>query len=110
MGIQVDERGFVKVDAQRRTNLKHVFAIGDLCGQPMLAHKASHEGVMVAEIIKGHNRAYDVKTVPAVVFTDPEISSAGMTEAEATAKGYKNLKVAKFPFAANGGASFYARN
>ncbi len=104
LGVQVDERGFVKVDAQRRTNLKHVFAIGDLCGQPMLAHKASHEGVMVAEIIKGHNRAYDVKTVPAVVFTDPEIASAGMTEAEAIVKGYKNLKVAKFPFAANGRA------
>lgn len=104
LGVQIDERGFVKVDAQRRTNLKHVFAIGDLCGQPMLAHKASHEGVMVAEIIKGHNRAYDVKTVPAVVFTDPEISSAGMTEAEAIVKGYKNLKVAKFPFAANGRA------
>lgn len=104
LGVQIDERGFVKVDAQRRTNLKHVFAIGDLCGQPMLAHKASHEGVMVAEIIKGHNRAYDVKTVPAVVFTDPEIASAGMTEAEAITKGYKNLKVAKFPFAANGRA------
>lgn len=104
LGVQIDERGFVKVDAQRRTNLKHVFAIGDLCGQPMLAHKASHEGVMVAEIIKGHNRAFDVKTVPAVVFTDPEISSAGMTEAEAIVKGYKNLKVAKFPFAANGRA------
>lgn len=104
LGVQVDERGFVKVDAQRRTNLKHVFAIGDLCGQPMLAHKASHEGVMVAEIIKGHNRAYDVKTVPAVVFTDPEIASAGMTEAEAITKGFKNLKVAKFPFAANGRA------
>ncbi|MCK6597298.1 MAG: dihydrolipoyl dehydrogenase [Bdellovibrionaceae bacterium] len=104
LGVQVDERGFVKVDAQRRTNLRHVFAIGDLCGQPMLAHKASHEGVMVAEIIGGKNRAYDVKTVPAVVFTDPEIASAGVTEAEAIAKGYKNLKISKFPFAANGRA------
>lgn len=104
LGIQIDERGFVKVDAQRRTNVKHIFAIGDLCGQPMLAHKASHEGVMVAEIIKGTNRVFDAKTIPAVVFTDPEIASAGMTEAEAQAKGYKNLKVAKFPFAANGRA------
>lgn len=103
-GIQIDERGFVKVDAQRRTTVKHIFAIGDLCGQPMLAHKASHEGVMVAEIIKGSPRAFDVKTIPAVVFTDPEIASAGLLESEALAKGFKNLKIAKFPFAANGRA------
>jgi len=102
-GVQIDERGFVKVDAQRRTSVPNIFAIGDLCGQPMLAHKASHEGVLVAEVIKGHNRVYDAKTVPAVVFTDPEISSAGMLESEAIAKGHK-LKVAKFPFAANGRA------
>ena len=104
LGIQIDERGFVKVDAQRRTNVKNIFAIGDLCGQPMLAHKASHEGVMVAEIIKGAPRAFDAKTIPAVVFTDPEIASAGMLESEAIAKGYKNLKIAKFPFGANGRA------
>lgn len=103
-GITVDERGFVKVDAQRRTSVSHIFAIGDIAGQPMLAHKASHEGVMVAEIMKGQNRAYDVKTVPAVVFTDPEIASAGMTEAEAKAKGFTELKVGKFPFGANGRA------
>ncbi len=104
VGIQVDERGFVKVDAQRRTNFKNIFAIGDICGQPMLAHKASYEGVMVAEIISGANRVYDTKTVPAVVFTDPEIASAGMTEAECLAKGYKDLVISKFPFAANGRA------
>lgn len=103
-GVQVDERGFVKVDAQRRTNVPGLYAIGDIAGQPMLAHKASHEGVLVAEVIKGQNRAYDVKTVPAVVFTDPEIASAGMTEAEARAKGYTDLKIGKFPFAANGRA------
>lgn len=103
-GIQIDERGFVKVDAQRRTNVSNIFAIGDIAGQPMLAHKASHEGVMVAEIISGQNRAYDVKTVPAVVFTDPEIASAGMTEAEARAKGFNDLLISKFPFAANGRA------
>ncbi len=103
-GIAVDERGFVKVDAQRRTNIPHIFAIGDICGQPMLAHKASHEGVMVAEIISGVNRVYDAKTVPAVVFTDPEISSAGMTEAECKAKGFTDLLISKFPFAANGRA------
>lgn len=103
-GIAVDERGFVKVDAQRRTNVPHIFAIGDICGQPMLAHKASHEGVLVAEVISGANRVYDAKTVPAVVFTDPEIASAGMTEAEAKAKGFNDLLIGKFPFAANGRA------
>lgn len=104
IGLTIDERGFIKVDAQRRTNIQNIFAIGDIAGQPMLAHKASHEGVLVAEVISGKNRVYDAKTVPAVVFTDPEIASAGMTEDEAKAKGYKELKVAKFPFAANGRA------
>lgn len=103
-GVAVDERGFVKVDAQRRTNVAHIFAIGDIAGQPMLAHKASYEGVLVAEVLKGYNRVYDAKTVPAVVFTDPEIAAAGMTEAEAKAKGFTDLKIAKFPFAANGRA------
>ncbi|MFP5519953.1 MAG: dihydrolipoyl dehydrogenase [Bdellovibrionia bacterium] len=103
-GIAVDERGFIKVDAQRRTNVSHIFAIGDIAGQPMLAHKASHEGVLVAEVIGGHNRVYDAKMVPAVVFTDPEIAAAGMTEAEAQAKGFKDLMISKFPFAANGRA------
>lgn len=103
-GIKVDDRGFVVVDAQRRTSQKHIFAIGDICGQPMLAHKASHEGVLVAEVIKGHNRVYDAKTVPAVVFTDPEIASAGMMESECRAKGYNDLLISKFPFAANGRA------
>ena len=103
-GIQIDERGFVKVDAQRRTNVPHIFAIGDICGQPMLAHKASYEGVLVAEVLAGQNRVYDAKTVPAVVFTDPEIASAGMTEVECKAKGYSDLLISKFPFAANGRA------
>jgi dihydrolipoamide dehydrogenase len=103
-GIAVDERGFIKVDAQRRTSVTNIFAIGDVAGQPMLAHKASHEGVLVAEVIAGQNRVYDAKTVPAVVFTDPEIASAGMTEAEAKAKGHSELIIGKFPFAANGRA------
>lgn len=102
-GIQIDEKGFVKVDAQRKTTAPNIFAIGDLCGQPMLAHKASHEGVMVAEILNGANRVYDAKTVPAVVFTDPEIASAGLMESEAKAKGY-DVVTSKFPFAANGRA------
>lgn len=104
IGLQIDERGFVKVNAQRKTNLPGIYAIGDICGQPMLAHKASHEGVMVAEIISGVNRAYDAKTVPAVIFTQPEIASAGWTEEECKANGHANLKIGKFPFGANGRA------
>ena len=104
IGLQIDERGFVKVNAQRRTNIAGIYAIGDLACQPMLAHKASHEGVLVAEVIAGQNRAYDVKTVPSVIFVDPEIASAGWTEDEAKANGHPELKVGKFPFAANGRA------
>lgn len=103
-GIAIDERGFIKTDAQRRTNVSNIFAIGDIAGQPMLAHKASYEGILVAEAMSGMNRVYDAKMVPAVVFTDPEIAAAGMMESEAKAKGFTDLKVAKFPFAANGRA------
>ena len=104
IGLQIDDKGFVKVNAQRKTNLPGIFAIGDVAGQPMLAHKASHEGVMVAEIIGGANRAYDAKTVPAVIFVDPEIASAGLMESELKAKGITDLKIGKFPFGANGRA------
>lgn len=104
IGLQIDEKGFVKVNAKRQTNLPGIYAIGDIACQPMLAHKASHEGVLVAEVIAGKNRAYDVKTVPAVIFTDPEIAAAGMTEDECKAKGFTDLKIAKFPFGANGRA------
>lgn len=104
IGLKIDERGFIQVDAKRRTNLPGIYAIGDIACQPMLAHKASHEGVMVAEILAGHNRAYDVKTVPSVIFTDPEIASAGLLESEARAKGYNDLLISKFPFGANGRA------
>jgi len=104
IGLQIDERGFIKVNAKRQTNVPGIWAIGDICGQPMLAHKASHEGVMVAEIISGANRAYDAKTVPAVIFTQPEIASAGWTEDECKQNGHANLKIGKFPFGANGRA------
>lgn len=104
IGLQIDERGFVKVNAQRRTNIPHIFAIGDIACQPMLAHKASHEGVLVAEVIAGQNRVYDAKTVPSVIFVEPEIASAGWTEEECKQKGYTDLKIGKFPFAANGRA------
>ncbi len=104
IGLAIDERGFLKVNEQMRTNISHIFAIGDIASQPMLAHKASHEGVLVAEVIAGQNRAFDAKTIPAVIFTDPEIASAGMTEEECKAKGYTDLKISKFPFAANGKA------
>ncbi len=104
VGIAIDEKGFVKVNAQRRTNVSNIFAIGDIACQPMLAHKASHEGVMVAEIMSGARRAFEVKTVPSVIFVDPEIASAGMMEDEAKAAGYAELKIGKFPFAANGRA------
>jgi dihydrolipoamide dehydrogenase len=104
IGLAIDERGFVKTNAQRKTSLPGIYAIGDIAGQPMLAHKASYEGVMVAEIIAGQNRAYDAKTVPAVIFVDPEIASAGWTEEEAKQNGHPDLKIGKFPFGANGRA------
>lgn len=100
IGLDIDERGFVKVNAQMKTNIPGIYAIGDIAGQPMLAHKATHEGVLAAEVIGGANRVYDAKTVPAVIFVDPEIASVGLTEEECIAKGIK-VKVGKFPFAAN---------
>lgn len=104
IGLKIDEKGFIQIDSQRRTSHKNIFAIGDIACQPMLAHKASFEGVMVAEIISGQNRVYDVKTVPAVIFIEPEVASVGWTEEECHEKGYKNLKIGKFPFSANGRA------
>jgi len=103
-GVKVSEKGFIIVDPKRRTNVAGIYAIGDIAGNPMLAHKASYEGVLVADVIAGQNRVYDTKTVPAVIFTDPEIASCGLSEEEAKAQGYQDLKVGKFPFAANGRA------
>jgi len=102
-GVALDKRGFVIADEHLRTNVAGIYALGDLIGGVMLAHKATHEGEVVAEIIAGHKAAMDVRTIPAVVFTDPEIASTGLTEEEAKAKGY-TLKVGKFPFAALGRA------
>ncbi|MCC6276784.1 MAG: dihydrolipoyl dehydrogenase [Oligoflexia bacterium] len=102
-GVKTDSKGFIPVNSQMRTNVNHIFAIGDVAGQPMLAHKASREGIVAAEVIAGKNSAMDVKTIPAVVFTDPEIASSGMTEEEAKLKGYET-KSGTFPYVANGRA------
>jgi len=103
-GVAIDKRGFVIADDHLRTNVAGIYAIGDLIGGMMLAHKATKEGEVVAEIIAGHKAAFDVRTIPAVVFTDPEIASTGLTEDEAKQKGHTELKVGKFPFAALGRA------
>jgi dihydrolipoamide dehydrogenase len=102
-GVTIDKRGFIVVDDQLRTNVGGIYAIGDVVGGMMLAHKATKEGEVVAEIIAGHKAAVDVRTVPAVVFTDPEVASAGLTEDEAKAKGL-TVKLGKFPFVALGRA------
>ena len=103
VGVALDKRGFVIADNHLRTNVPGIYALGDLIGGVMLAHKATHEGEVVAELIAGHEAAMDVRTIPAVVFTDPEIATTGLTEEEAKAKGIE-VKVGKFPFAALGRA------
>jgi dihydrolipoamide dehydrogenase len=103
IGIKIDARGFIEVNKQLRSSISNIFAIGDIAGQPMLAHKASHEGIVAAEVIAGKNVAMDVKTIPAVIFTDPEIASAGLSVDEAKSKGY-DVGVGQFPYAANGRA------
>ncbi len=103
-GVTLGKGGFVVADDRLRTNVPGIYAIGDLIGGMMLAHKATKEGEVVAEVIAGHKAAFDVRTIPAVVFTDPEISSTGLTEDEAKAKGHTALKIGKFPFAALGRA------
>jgi dihydrolipoamide dehydrogenase len=100
-GVAVDERGFIAVDRQMRTNVPHIFAIGDIVGQPMLAHKASHEAKVAAEAASGHKSSFDAKAIPSVAYTDPEVAWAGLTEAEAKARGVKFGK-AVFPWAASG--------
>jgi len=103
VGVEVGEDGFVVTDEKLRTSVPGIYAIGDLVGQPMLAHKASMEGVIAADAINGGDRIRDWRCVPAVVFTDPEISSVGLTEAQAVEAGH-DVKVGRFPFIANGRA------
>jgi len=107
-GVEVDERGFIKVDKQQRTNVANIFAIGDLTGQPMLAHKATHEGKVAAEVISGKKSFFDAKTIPSVAYTDPEIAWMGLTEIEAKEQGIAYEKGA-FPWAASGRALSIAR-
>lgn len=102
-GVIVDERGFIKVDNQMRTNVPNIFAIGDLVGQPMLAHKAVHEGHVAAEVAAGHKRVFDPLQIPSVAYTDPEVAWAGLTEEQCKASGRKFTK-AIFPWAASGRA------
>ncbi|HVF15697.1 MAG TPA: dihydrolipoyl dehydrogenase [Steroidobacteraceae bacterium] len=100
-GVLVNERGFIPVDRQMRTNVSHIFAIGDIAGQPMLAHKASHEGKLAAEVAHGEKRAFDARVIPSVAYTDPEVAWVGLTETDAKVKGVEYEK-AVFPWAASG--------
>ncbi|MBN8284851.1 dihydrolipoyl dehydrogenase, partial [Zoogloea sp.] len=102
-GVIVGERGFIPVDAQMRTNVPHIFAIGDIVGQPMLAHKAVHEAHVAAEVAAGHKAAFDATVIPGVAYTHPEVAWVGYTEAQAKAEG-KKVETAKFPWAASGRA------
>lgn len=100
-GVNVSERGFISVDDQQRTNVPHIFAIGDIVGQPMLAHKATHEGKIAAEVIAGHKVGFDNRFIPSVAYTDPEIAWVGLSETEAKQKGIEYGK-GVFPWAASG--------
>ena len=102
-GVTVNERGFIPTDKQMRTNVPHIFAIGDIAGEPMLAHKASHEAKIAAEVIAGHKAFFDARTIPSVAYTDPEIAWMGLTETQAKAQGIDYDKAA-FPWAASGRA------
>jgi dihydrolipoamide dehydrogenase len=108
-GVAVDERGFIAVDAQMRTNVSGIYAIGDVVDGPMLAHKATHEGKVAAEVIAGHDVTFDAKTIPSVAYTDPEVAWMGLTETEAKATGVKYEKQT-FPWAASGRALSLGRD
>lgn len=102
-GVEVSDRGFIPVDKQMRTNVPHIFAIGDIVGQPMLAHKATHEAKVAAEVCAGMKSAFEARVIPSVAYTDPEIAWAGLTETQAKEQGV-DYKVGKFPWAASGRA------
>jgi dihydrolipoamide dehydrogenase len=108
-GVQTDERGFIRVDAAQRTREASIFAVGDAAGEPMLAHKATHEGRVAAEVIAGRKAAFEPAAIPAVVFTDPEIAWAGLTETEAKKRGIDHA-VSRFPWAASGRAVSLGRS
>lgn len=108
-GVHVDEMGFIKVDEQQRTNVDHIFAIGDIAGNPMLAHKAVHEGKVAAEVISGLKAGFDALTIPAVAYTDPEVTWMGLTENQAKQDGIEYDK-ASFPWAASGRSLSLGRN
>ena len=108
-GVLVNERGYIPVDRQMRTNVAHIFAIGDIVGEPMLAHKASYEGKLAAEVIAGHRAAFDARTIPSVAYTDPEVAWMGLTETAAKAQSIE-IEKAVFPWAASGRARATARD
>jgi dihydrolipoamide dehydrogenase len=108
-GVHVDERGFINVDRQQRTNVEHIFAIGDIVGQPMLAHKATHEAKVAAEVAAGEQASFDALSIPSVAYTDPELAWCGLTETEAKAQGIDYRK-GVFPWAASGRALGNARS
>jgi dihydrolipoamide dehydrogenase len=107
-GVTVNERGFIPVDRQCRTNVPHIFAIGDIVGEPMLAHKASHEAKVAAEVVAGHKAEFDARAIPSVAYTDPEVAWMGLTETEAAKRGVAYQK-ASFPWAASGRARSIGR-
>jgi dihydrolipoamide dehydrogenase len=108
-GVALDEKGFIKVDERRRTNVANIYAIGDVAGEPMLAHKASHEGKLAVEVITGEPAVWEPRCIPAVVFTDPEIAWAGLMENEAK-KQNREVKVARFHWGASGRAATLGRS
>ncbi|MEO1898950.1 MAG: NAD(P)/FAD-dependent oxidoreductase, partial [Methylococcales bacterium] len=108
-GVKVDDMGFIQVDEQQRTNIDNIFAIGDIAGNPMLAHKAVHEGKVAAEVISGIKAGFDALTIPAVAYTDPEVTWMGLTENQAKKDGIEYDK-ASFPWAASGRSLSLGRN
>jgi len=107
--VRIDDKGFIKVNEKLQTDDPGIYAIGDVAGEPMLAHKASHEGKVAVEAVNGQKTAFDPRAIPAVVFTDPEIAWCGLTETEAKNKGIE-YQAAKFPWAASGRATTLGRS